>query len=244
VGGGVLGYRDLVNALGENQPFYGLQAFGQDNHETCDTSIESMASRYIDAIRSFQPKGPYKIGGYCFGGVVAYEMACQLEKMGEQVSLLAIFEGFLPNAPKKSVPFQQRLRLFWHSLPHWVQDYTGMRPYDLRHRASSTLFKLWAKVRRHPDLQRRARVQDILETDLDGVPTRIIELTEVHSQAFHSYVPSPYGGKITLFRARIRSFNEVVFGSLDPHMGWGSLAKGGVAVNLVDGFHRNVHLPP
>ena len=95
IGGGVLGYRDLTNAFGDDRPFLGLQAAGQDGREAYDLTVKEMASRYIGAMRAFQPQGPYRIGGYCFGGVVAYEMACQLSGVGEKVSLLALFESSL-----------------------------------------------------------------------------------------------------------------------------------------------------
>lgn len=49
---------------------------------------------HIAALRAVQPEGPYHIGGYCYGGFVAFEMASQLERQGEQVGLLAIFEGY------------------------------------------------------------------------------------------------------------------------------------------------------
>jgi amino acid adenylation domain-containing protein len=244
VGGGVLGYRDLVKAMGENHPFYGLQAIGQDNLEICDLSIEAMASRYIDAMRSFQAHGPYRIGGYCFGGIVAYEMACQLEKQGEKVSLLAIFEGFIPDTMNTKVPLIQRITVFWKSIPYWIKDYANMSPTDLRHRIRLSLSKLLSKIRRRPDLVHRVRLEDILETDISNVPDRNIELTQIHSIALHHYRPDRYCGTVTLFRARNRSFNDVVFGSMDQKMGWGNYAIGGVNVREVDGFHRNIHLPP
>jgi len=52
--------------------------------------IEGMAAQYVADIRAFAPHGPYHLGGYCFGGNVAYEMARQLEAQGERVALLAV----------------------------------------------------------------------------------------------------------------------------------------------------------
>jgi aspartate racemase len=244
VGGGLLGYRDLVNGLGKDTPIYGLQAVGLNNQDAFDQSVEEMASRYIKAVRSFQPKGPYLFGGYCFGGIIAYQMACELEKQGEEVALLALLEGILPAAKKHQVPLFKRVVVFLESLPHWIKDYASMSPNELLYRASTTLSKLWLKIKHQPDLQGRIRVQEILDTDLDQVPDRSVELTKIHSAALHRYVPGTYNGRVTVFRAHNRSFNEVIFGSLDPTMGWGDLAQGGVEVRIVDGFHRNIHLSP
>lgn len=244
IGGGVLGYRDLVSYLGDDQPFLGLQAIGQDGRQAYDLSIEAMALRYIKAMRSYQPHGPYRIGGYCFGGVVAYEMACQLERMGEEVSLLAIFEGAMPNTPDTRFPVPYRLGAIWKHLPTWMSDYAGMSPRQLLSRFRSTLAKIRSRMQGDPDVQRRVRVEETLDIDINSLPRRNIELTDLHLNAALEYAPKEYHGVATVFRARNRSINEVMFGSLDPEMGWGRWARGGVNVHLVDGFHRNMHLSP
>jgi thioesterase domain-containing protein/acyl carrier protein len=244
VGGGVLGYRDLVKELGKDRPIYGLQAVGLNTQDAFDQSVEEMASHYIKMMRSFRPKGPYLLGGYCFGGVIAYQMACELEKQGEEVALLAMFEGVLPAAKKHQISIFKRASVFLQSLPNWIKDYARMSPDELRFRSSSTIAKVWLKIKYQPELQSRIRVQEILDTELDLVPRRSVELTKIHSAALHQYNPEAYGGKVTIFRARNRSVNEVVFGSLDPTMGWGDLVQGGVEVKMVEGFHRNIHLPP
>jgi thioesterase domain-containing protein len=244
VDGAVLGYRDLVNALGDDRPFLGFQAIGWDDQENFDSTIEAMASRYIDAMRTYQPQGPYRIGGYCFGGVVAYEMACQLEKLGEQVSLLAVFEGAMPEVKETSVSIPYRLSFFLKSIPNWIKDYAGMPPEQLMSRIHTTINRLWGKFLGNPEAQRRARAEEILDTDSNYIPDRNIELTNVNSDAFLMYKPDKYNGTVTVYRARNRSINEVLFGSLDPKMGWDDLAMGGVNVRIVDGFHRNLHLEP
>lgn len=244
VEGDVFGYRDLVNALGDDQPVIGLQANGWDYPESYDRTIAQMAARYIDAMKSYQATGPYRIGGYCFGGIVAYEMACQLEKMGEKVSLLAVFEGSTPVEGDRSASFLQRLVAFIRHLPSWVGDYTRMSPEQLWNRIRATLIKIRMKLRANSDLERRMQAEEILNVDLNDLSNRNVELTHVNSNAFLHYEPKKYSGILTLFQARNQSINEVMFGSLDPKMGWGDLALGGVRVRIVDGFHRNIHLSP
>jgi thioesterase domain-containing protein len=244
VEGGVLGYRDLAIALGDDQPFFGIQAKGLDGRETRDSTVEEMAGRYIDVMRSRQPKGPYRIGGYCFGGVVAFEMARQLERIGEKVSVLAVFEGSMVEQ-KIPVPLSQRLKAIWQSLPAWRMDYLGMTPRQLQNRLRSTIQKVSSKIRRNPDAERRLRVEETLDrVDVLDLPRHHIETTDAFMNASLQYQPGMYQGKVTLFRARNRGINEVLFGSLDPKMGWDLLAKDGVDVRSVDGFHRNMHLAP
>jgi amino acid adenylation domain-containing protein len=97
VGGNVLVFARLSKLLGEDQPFYGLQAQGLDGKARPFTRIDDMARHYVAEIRTVQPRGPYRIGGTCTGGLVAYEMAQQLRAEGEEV-LLAIMESWHPDS--------------------------------------------------------------------------------------------------------------------------------------------------
>ncbi|NER51477.1 MAG: amino acid adenylation domain-containing protein, partial [Symploca sp. SIO1A3] len=95
-GGHVFYYQGLSHYLGGNQPFYGLQAQGFGENEEVFTKVEDMAEFYIKTIQEFQPQGPYQIGGWSFGGVVAFEMAQQLLQQGVEVSLLALLDPWVP----------------------------------------------------------------------------------------------------------------------------------------------------
>ncbi|NBD08852.1 amino acid adenylation domain-containing protein [Corallococcus silvisoli] len=92
VGGGVVPYAELARALGPAQTFYGLQARGLDGAERPCESIPEMAALYVQAVREVQPHGPYLLGGWSMGGSVAWEMAHQLRRAGETVSLLALLD--------------------------------------------------------------------------------------------------------------------------------------------------------
>ncbi|HYO55279.1 polyketide synthase, partial [Archangium sp.] len=94
--GVVFPYFELARHLGPDQPFYGLQALGLDGGSEPDERIEDMARHYIEAIRRIQPTGPYFIGGYSFGCLVAYEIAQQLSAAGQEIGLLAIVDEPAP----------------------------------------------------------------------------------------------------------------------------------------------------
>ena len=93
-GGNVLFYRGLSKRLGNDFPFYGLQARGLDGTSEPLPSIEDMAKAYVEEIRTVQASGPYCLGGYCLGGVVAYEMAQLLREEGDEVALLALLDTY------------------------------------------------------------------------------------------------------------------------------------------------------
>jgi pimeloyl-ACP methyl ester carboxylesterase len=96
--GVVFPYYELAYHLGKNQPFYGLQPRGIDGEQPPITRIEDMAAYYIEALRVVQPKGPYFLGGWSFGGLVAFEMAQQLQKSGHEVGLVAMLDTLAPGS--------------------------------------------------------------------------------------------------------------------------------------------------
>ncbi|WP_368667338.1 amino acid adenylation domain-containing protein [Corallococcus sp. AB030] len=92
VGGNVLAYAALAKQLGREQPFYGLQSQGLDGSRPPLDTVEAMAALYVNAVRTVQPHGPYRLGGWSMGGVVAFEMARQLQARGETVELVALID--------------------------------------------------------------------------------------------------------------------------------------------------------
>jgi thioesterase domain-containing protein len=111
-----LEFRNLAQHLGPDQPFYSFQAQDQDKEQTAPLSIEDTAAFYVREVREIQPVGPYFLGGFCFGGVVAFEMARQLSAQGQDVALVAIMEKSLPNFLKRSL--WGRLYLYKRKLRH------------------------------------------------------------------------------------------------------------------------------
>jgi amino acid adenylation domain-containing protein len=169
VGGNSVGFRDLANHVGADQPFYGVQAQGLDGKLPCLTRVEDMAALYLKEIRNIQPAGPYYLGGFSFGGWVAYEMAQQLQAQGEEIGLVALFDTspfrLKPVTSSLSsffrIPTQEQLmyvlpktitkgirrRIVWIGLPRAIKNvlracYEAERQYQLRtYSGQVTLFR-------------------------------------------------------------------------------------------------------
>lgn len=97
-GGGIFEFANVARYLGNDQPVYGLQEPGFEAGEARLGSVEALAGHYVRELRSIQPEGPYALSGFCFGGVVAYEMAQQLRKQGQRADVLFLIDATSPNA--------------------------------------------------------------------------------------------------------------------------------------------------
>ena len=100
-GGDVYGHLKLAKLLPPDQPSYGIQAVGLDGKSARHTTVEEMAAHYVKEIVSFQPDGPLHLAGYSMGGLIAFEVAQQLHRLGRRVALLAL----LDSAPIGKIPW-------------------------------------------------------------------------------------------------------------------------------------------
>lgn len=98
-GGTPMNLRPLALALGDDQPFYGLQMRGVDGQYPPHRDLCEMAAEFLRDIRAVQPHGPYFLAGYSTGGLAAYELAQQLRAAGESVGLVVLFDTQSPAAP-------------------------------------------------------------------------------------------------------------------------------------------------
>lgn len=90
-------YYRMLEEIDVRIPVYGLQAAGVVDAATAPGSIADMARGYVDALKTVQPRGPYHLMGWSFGGVVAHEMARLLEAEGDEVALLFLIDSYFSN---------------------------------------------------------------------------------------------------------------------------------------------------
>ncbi|PON12000.1 hypothetical protein C2W62_41900, partial [Candidatus Entotheonella serta] len=230
-GGHVLFYAELARYLDAEQPVYGLQAYGLNGAHPPHRTVEDMATHYIDEIRSLQPRGPYRLAGFCFGGLVAYEMAQQLHAQGQVVSFLALFDanaiGRRPPLPNRSalryVLWQVAERVWHYITDLWWLESKEIYPYFL-----NKISNVWRKTR----LRLTGRIPL-----LDATPSPTREAPRVEfNLSVNPYTPRPYPGLITLFKASMQGAGYVD----EPCLGWGEYAVGGIDVYTIPGYRETM----
>jgi amino acid adenylation domain-containing protein len=223
IGGSVLCYFELARVLGPDQPFYGLQA-EQDPAGEPAAGIEEMASRYIAAVREVRPLGPYRLGGWSMGGLVAFEMARQLSAQGEWVEILALVDVLAPsgNGSGGNGGGTDLIRAFASNL-------VGPSGKPLSLSESSGSGGEQEVLRRVFEWAQRERV---LPGDLgfSDVEQRF-RIFKANRRAIHGYVAREYPGSMALIMAK------ETFGEAGGAHGWDALAAGGVDLRVVPGDH-------
>ena len=96
---------NLVNRLGQDQPCFGFESLGLRDPTQAHKTVQEMASYYVEEMIAFQPDPPYHLAGWCFGGLVAIEMACQLQHRGKKVGFLGLIETPFPNMATARVAY-------------------------------------------------------------------------------------------------------------------------------------------
>ena len=238
LGGNVLEYYDLARHLGEDQPFYGLQSQGLDGRRPPHTRLEDMAAHYINEIRELQPEGPYFIGGRSLGGMIAFEMARQLKRHGQQIGLLALLDTY-PSGYANLFRNEATLRAaFGRGLKRTKAHLENLSSLSLQEGLSYLINK--ARFAPHKmKSQAWRRLFRAYERVGRPLPRALRDVKEFNSMAVRAYLPQVYDGKVTLFwaSADIRT-------SLDLVEGWRTLAGGGIEVHEIPGTHLDIVKEP
>jgi amino acid adenylation domain-containing protein len=227
LGTSVIFYQELANYLDSQQPVYALQPRGLNGDQPLK-KVEDMARHYIQEIQKVQPQGPYCLGGYSFGGKVAFEMAQQLQKQGQQIDKLILIDCFGSNYCQR-LPFAKRILLHVRNLVEgkhhygitklisWIR-YMGQEFQYVIQRIKIRLLQAWG-----------------LPLSLT-LQNRLIE--DRNERASQQYQPKLYRGKITLLRAM--DWLGGIGYDIDRYLGWGCVAEEGVEVYEVLGNHLSL----
>lgn len=223
-GGNVLNFKVISGRLGADQPFYGLQAQGVDGQHPPLATVEAMAAQYVEAIRTVDPHGPYRLAGYSAGGVIAYEMAQQLKKDGAKVEFLAMIDTLSPTSAGRKISRWRKL---------WL-----MRRWSLK-------FALALPARRHRGRTDEINYQIALDQLSRGesLPPELVDhylyRNFVTAQAL--YKPEPYHGSLVLFRA---TEGEVDYLAAGDSLGWEADVRGDIHVTSIAGSHFSMMSEP
>ncbi|UQA97199.1 amino acid adenylation domain-containing protein [Streptomyces halobius] len=243
IGGNVLCYVRLAQRLPEDQPCYALQAAGAEPGTEPLRSVPDLARSYLDAVRRVQPSGPYTIGGWSFGGFVAFEMARQLRSSGATVDRLVLLDSITPAGRLQGVAEDQLLEWFlWELL--WLER-GGDAP-------AQPLPPGLGEQERFDYILHRAVEAGVLPPG--GSTARVRRLFRVFRanwQALLDYRPDTCDQDLTLLRATAPlpkvlepAHHAVGSAHRDPANGWGTWTSGRIDVVDVPGDHLQLMEEP
>jgi len=225
--GDVLGMRQLVAAMKSDVPVFGIRARGLNPGEATLGSVEEMARSYVELIREQQPRGPYRLAGHSFGGLLAFEIARQLAEQDEEIDWLGVIDAELDDrahtpgrrwAHRVAVPF------------HYAR--AAMR------NPKASLEKLREVI---PSLLRRgfshfrsdAALAEAEATWMEGASESHRRLAAHFLELAAAYRPGPYRGSMTYFLPSVRRFHLFA----DPLPVWRRVTAGEIEIERVPGPH-------
>jgi amino acid adenylation domain-containing protein len=224
VGGNVLCYLDLAVHLAPDQPFYALQTPEDRPHAH---RIEEMAAHYVTELRHIQPNGPYRLGGWSMGGLVAFEMAKQLRADGQETELLALIDTLPPlsqNAVLPPATEDELIAWFTQDLARLLGYTVGISPEELRALPSQEKLAYVVHL---------GHAAGLLPNDFGLAQIEPLFATfAANLQASRSYAPQPYPGRLTLW------ISDQTAATYPTELeSWKRLAPGGVETSILQGDH-------
>jgi acetoacetyl-CoA synthetase len=224
--GDVLGMRQLAVAMRGDVPVYGLRARGLQGEEP-QRSVEEMAASYAEAIRSRQPRGPYRIAGHSFGGLLAFEIARLLADQGEEIAWLGLIDAEL------STEAHPPLRRWGHrlALPYHYARAALRQPRKALRALGEAVPKLLR--RGFSRFQRDAALAESEATWMEGASAAHQRLASHFLQLAASYRPGPYRSSMTYFLPTVRRFHLFA----DPLPVWRRVTAGEIEIERVPGPH-------
>jgi acyl transferase domain-containing protein/thioesterase domain-containing protein len=221
VGGGPL-FRPLAQQLGLDQPLFSLLPHADVSKLTTPYQLSELADQLVSKLIFHCPRGPYHIGGWCLGGVLAFEVARQLIAQGREVGLLVLFDTPTPSFFAMP-PGKERWRYLYQLTLHHFSQLTGRRKGLLAY----TYERLRGVLQKVRDMN--------LET---GFPLE--ELDQVLFAAARNYRAEPVPAPTVLFLAKDRPKGRY----WDVQFDWTKFISGTLDVREVPGDHRSMFTNP
>jgi len=250
LGGWMDHYILILPAIDPSRPVFGIRGRGLEPGETLPKTVESTAKEQVDAIRTVQKTGPYHILGFSNGGIIAFELACQLQEQGESTVFLGIIDVSAPATEVRYIKtiaakiFPGRLG----AIPAFFERYLKAHPDSWFYKSviKSITMVFHGLVFRSTEKSLPESVSDIHASvhskpkQLDRYPEDNRPTMKVQLNASRMYLPHEYRGDMVLFST---GPDPILFPG-DMTRGWGSKITGRCDVIAVPGNHSNLFDEP
>lgn len=231
-GGTVFCYLALVRHLEAEHSVYAVQSPGVYKADAVEISIEDIAAQYIQVIQEQQPQGPYYLGGWCFGGVLAFEIAHQLLQAGEFISMVALMDSRAPIPENQPDDGDDATLLSWFARDLAVPYNKTLiiPPEELRALNPDKMFE---------HVLDRAKVIQVVPQNANcELLRRYFEIYIAHGMALQTFFPEQFKLPLVLFRA----INETE--NYGPTLGWEKLCSHQLEIVDVPGTHNSIMYEP
>jgi acyl carrier protein len=230
----------LPRYLGPDQPVYGLRHQSEDGQPARYTTVEEIAAHHLSEIRTVQAHGPYFLGGYCFGGLVGFEIAQQLQRQDEEVRLLVLLAPDVPgnyhsaSVTLKTSGLSTNETLLGEKLHRYVRTLKAREP---RHRLAYVVAGITGKIKENvlfPAMKivNKAACKFYLGIGYPlPIALRSYYILDVYAHAVSGYEPDIYPGRVIVFKPAEESISVQL---------WETLAGHGLEVYEVPGQHGDV----
>ncbi|MEM9272243.1 MAG: amino acid adenylation domain-containing protein [Cyanobacteria bacterium P01_F01_bin.143] len=237
VGGQVMAYKHLANCLGNDRPIYGLQSCAINDPNQEYKSIEEMAIAYTQEIRQQREQGPYYLLGWSLGGVLAVNIAQQLEQQQQQVAFVGLVDSFLISeniSLEEQDPFVELASVFGGEFVTAITNLEASQQQALREK----LVKLSSRDRLQHILT-WGQSKNILTHDISlDVLQKQLTLTEIHRKLLSGHSPPKITTKLNIWWAGDR------LGLRVSHTDWGEYTTGDSYSKTLTGNHFSIVRPP
>ncbi|KJD33682.1 hypothetical protein PK35_07350 [Tamlana nanhaiensis] len=229
----VLIFNALAKNLDDDQPVFALQAKGLNGIDKPHESVPEMAAHYIEAILKQNPNGAFALAGYSFGGIIAYEMAKQLQKKGKRLTMLAMLDTYVSPAynyksrfRKKIAALNYRVKSNFYVLSQMITSWEHSK------------IRINSKKRAFKNLMLRLKYGK--EKQHETVNNQPYLLDKMNMEAIRKYKIEPGDFKVDLFRVEDSSY----YMHDREFLGWNKIARKGVEVHNIPGDHVQLFSPP
>jgi NADPH:quinone reductase-like Zn-dependent oxidoreductase/thioesterase domain-containing protein/acyl carrier protein len=239
LGGDIRCYSDLVQELGEDQPVYAFRPRGVDQELPPHTTMDDMIRDYAAALRELQPSGPYYLAGWSAGGIFAFALAEALERDGDEIALLAMFDTPLPSICDE-LDLEDDAR-FLCDLVNFANRFSGA---DVRLNYSE--LAALAPAERFPTALAEARRRGLVPAETpESFIRRLVLVGEANVRVIQSYRPQAIAARVQFFVPTIKGGLAELSGretSGEEDHGWSSQVRQSLDLHEVSGDHFTMML--